>query len=78
MKKLFRSKTNKTLYGVIGGLGEYFDIDPTILRIGFIFFTVFPSFGFGIPVYFLSVLIIPENPNNNSDETIVIINKEDK
>ena len=32
-KKLFRSSTNKVIAGVCGGIGEYFDIDPTIVRI---------------------------------------------
>jgi phage shock protein C len=78
MKKLYRSQTNKTVYGVLGGLGEYFDVDPTILRLGFIFFSVLSAGFGGLIIYLLAVLVVPENPNKSSDETVVIINKEDK
>jgi phage shock protein C len=37
-KKLFRSEENKVLFGILGGLGEYFDVDPTIYRLFFLFF----------------------------------------
>jgi phage shock protein C len=60
MKKLYRSKENKVLAGVIGGIGEHFDIDPVILRIIWIFLVVFTAFAPGIIVYFFSVLIIPK------------------
>jgi phage shock protein C len=60
MKKLYRSKDNKVLAGVIGGIGEYFDIDPVILRIIWILLVVFTAFAPGIIVYFFSVLIIPK------------------
>jgi phage shock protein C len=78
MKKLYRSQTNKTVYGVLGGLGEYFDVDPTILRLGYIFFSVLSAGIGGVVIYFLAVLVVPENPNNNNEDTVVIINKEDK
>lgn len=41
MKKLYRSNTNRKLSGVCGGLAEHFDIDPTIIRLIFIFLTLF-------------------------------------
>ena len=37
-KKLYRSKTNKKIFGVCGGLAEYFDIDPTLVRLGWVLF----------------------------------------
>ena len=37
MKKLYLSDTNKKIGGVCGGLGEYFDVDPTLVRVIFIF-----------------------------------------
>lgn len=55
-KKLFRSKTNRILFGVCGGLAEYFDIDPTIIRVICVLFI--PD----LVIYFLLALIIPENP----------------
>jgi phage shock protein C len=78
MKKLYRSQTNKSLYGVLGGLGEYYDQDPTVLRLAFIVILVCTGlFPFAL-IYLLAVLVIPENPNKTIDETVVIINKEDK
>ncbi|EFR30937.1 PspC domain-containing protein [Eremococcus coleocola] len=55
-KKLFRSKTNRILFGVCGGLAEYFDIDPTIIRVICVLFI--PD----LVIYFLLALIIPEDP----------------
>jgi phage shock protein C len=37
-KKLFRSRTNRKIAGVCGGLGDYFNIDPTLVRILFLIF----------------------------------------
>lgn len=56
-KKLYRSKTNRFLCGVCGGLGEYMNIDPTIIRLILILigFT-----GAGIVAYFIAAIIIPD------------------
>jgi phage shock protein C len=78
MKKLYRSQTNKSLYGVLGGLGEYYDIDPTILRLGFIFFSVLSAGFGGLIIYLLAVLVVPENPNKTVDDEVVIIQKAEK
>ena len=40
MKKLYKSDFDQILTGVIGGVGEYFDVDPTVLRIGFVLLLV--------------------------------------
>lgn len=58
-KKLFRSKKNKQLFGVCGGVGKFFDIDPTIVRLLFVFFTLF--YGFGLIAYLIGAVTIPEN-----------------
>lgn len=58
-KRLTKSSTNKTLCGVCGGLGEFFDLDPTLIRVGYAFLTIF-SAGFpGILLYIILALIIP-------------------
>lgn len=62
MKKLYRSKDNKIIAGVIGGIGEYTDIDPTILRLFWLILTMFTGFLPGIIVYFFSLLIVPKKP----------------
>ena len=61
MKKLYLSATDKKIGGVCGGLGEYFDKDPTFFRISFVLVILF-SFGLGIIVYLLMWLIIPKKP----------------
>ena len=60
-KRLYRSKTNRVWAGIIGGLGEYFNIDPTILRLAWIFITIFSGIFPGLIVYILALLIVPEN-----------------
>lgn len=61
-KKLYRSRTNRKLSGICGGLGEYFNIDPSFIRIGVIVL-MFISFIFPICVsYIIGHFIIPENP----------------
>ena len=62
MKKLYLSDTDKKLGGVCGGLGEYFEKDPTLIRIIFILAILF-SFGFGVLAYLLMWLIIPRRLN---------------
>jgi phage shock protein C len=59
-KKLYRSRTNRVIAGVCGGLGEYFDIDPIIFRIIFIILLV--SGGAGFLVYLVLMIAIPEEP----------------
>jgi phage shock protein C len=59
MKVLRRSSTDKKLFGICGGAGEYFDVDPTIIRIAYAIFTML-SGGAGIIIYLLMYLIIPE------------------
>lgn len=58
-KKLMRSSTDKMLGGVCGGLGEYFDIDSTIVRLIFILMAIFA--GHGILVYIILLIVMPPN-----------------
>jgi phage shock protein C len=69
-KKLYRSETNKVLAGVCGGLAEYFDIDPTLVRVAFIVFTVLT--GGGIIIYPLMWLLIPSesDASGSSEKTM--------
>lgn len=56
-KRIYLSKDNKMLLGVCGGIGEYFEIDPTLVRIGFLIFAnvmIFP--------YVIMYVIIPNKP----------------
>ena len=65
-KKLFRSKTNRYIGGVSGGLGEYFQVDANIFRILFIIFSF--AGGIGIILYIAAFLIVPENPEYSTME----------
>ena len=60
-RQLFRSKTNKMIAGVCAGLGEYANIDPTIVRLtaALLFFVTGPVV---IVAYIVMALIIPEEP----------------
>ncbi|MBU0572279.1 PspC domain-containing protein [Patescibacteria group bacterium] len=58
-KKLYRSKDNKILAGIIGGLGEYFDIDPTVLRLGWLLVFVFTGIFPVLLAYIIAILIVP-------------------
>ncbi|HZK33294.1 MAG TPA: PspC domain-containing protein [Tissierellaceae bacterium] len=58
MNRLMRSKKDRVLSGVCGGIGEYFDIDSTIVRLVFLVL-VFMSCGTALIVYLISSIIIP-------------------
>lgn len=59
-KKLYRIRTGRKILGVCGGLANYFDIDPTIVRVVFALIGLF--WGAGILAYFIMALVIPETP----------------
>ena len=61
IRKLYRSRTNRMLGGVCGGIGEYLGLDPTLIRLLWVFFGL--AYGAGILVYILAWIIIPENPS---------------
>ncbi len=60
-KKLYRSRTDKMVAGVCGGLGRYLGLDPTLIRLIFVLLVVF-GVGSGILLYFVLMLIVPEEP----------------
>lgn len=57
-KRLYRSRTEKMIAGVAGGIAQYLDIDPVFIRIAFV--TLIFFHGAGIIIYFISALIIPK------------------
>lgn len=58
-RRLFRSRSDRKLFGVCGGLGAYFAIDPTIVRILFVV-SAFASFGLMLFLYFVMAIVVPE------------------
>ena len=59
-KKLYKSSTDKKLAGVCGGLAEYFNIDSTLVRLGWVVFGLLG--GSGLLAYIIAALIMPEQP----------------
>ena len=57
-KKLYRSKKNRMICGVCGGIGEYFNIDATLIRLALV---LLACTGSGILAYFVAAVIIPDN-----------------
>lgn len=57
MKKLYRSKTDRKICGVCGGLGEYFNIDSTLIRLAAVLLIFMEV---GILAYIIAAIIIPE------------------
>lgn len=61
-KKLYRSDENKMLAGVCGGIAEYFGVDPTLIRLAWVVFSLFG--GSGLLAYILAAIIIPRDDSN--------------
>ena len=59
-KKLYKSNENEMLDGVCGGIAEYFDIDPTVARLGWVVFCALG--GSGILAYIIAAIVIPRRP----------------
>ena len=59
-KKLYKSETNKMLAGVCGGIAEYFNIDSTLVRLGWVVFGLLG--GSGLLAYIIAALVMPDRP----------------
>ncbi|MGM9602115.1 MAG: PspC domain-containing protein [Faecousia sp.] len=59
-KKLYKSNNNKMVAGVCGGIAEYFNIDPTVVRLAWVLFCALG--GSGILAYIIAAIIIPNDP----------------
>jgi len=64
-KRLYRSTSDAMLGGVCGGLGDYFAVDPNVVRLLFVLFAVLT--GFGVLVYVALWLIVPERETESRD-----------
>ena len=61
-KKLYRSDENKMLAGVCGGIAEYFGVDPTLIRLAWVVFSLLG--GSGLLAYILAAIIITRDDSN--------------
>ena len=59
-KKLYKSSKNKMIDGVCAGVAEYFNIDPTLVRIGLVLFSAMG--GAGVLAYIIMAIVMPRNP----------------
>jgi len=59
-KRLYRSNTNKVFAGICGGLGEYYNVDPALLRLFWMLVVIFSGVVPGLVAYFLAIFIIPK------------------
>lgn len=59
-KRLYKSNENKMLDGVCGGIAEYFDVDPTLVRLAWVVFCALG--GSGLLAYIVAAIIIPRKP----------------
>lgn len=59
-KKLYRSVSDRKLAGVCAGIAEYFNIDPTLIRLGWAVGTLFA--GVGIIAYIIAAIVVPNKP----------------
>ena len=64
-KKLYRSRGNRMIAGICGGLGEYLDADPTVIRIVFIILALLGLFP-GVLLYLALWLVIPDAPRDEN------------
>ncbi len=77
VKKLYRSRDERMIAGVAGGLGEYFNIDATIVRLLFVFAVIF-GVGGGLLLYIILMLLVPEEPLAGEDIIEVVPEEEAK
>jgi phage shock protein C len=64
MKKLYRSRNNRVLFGVCGGIAEYFEVDPVIVRLIFVILGLYG--GAGLALYLIALILMPDQVENNS------------
>ena len=65
-KRLYKSSTDKAIFGVCGGIAEYFGIDSLIVRLVLVLFTL--AFGAGLLFYIIAALIMPKRPEDGGPQ----------
>jgi len=61
VKRLYRSSDNRVFVGICGGLGEYFDVDPTVVRVVYVLLSLLTAF-MGVLLYIILLFVIPNRP----------------
>jgi len=60
-KRLYRSRTDRRISGVCGGLAEYLNVDPVLIRLGFVLLAL--ADGVGLLAYIIMAIVLPEAPS---------------
>ncbi len=62
-RRLYRSRQYRMVFGVAGGLGQYFNVDPTLLRLGFVVAALLPGIGGAVILgYIIMAIVVPTRP----------------
>lgn len=69
-RRLYRSRSDRMVAGIAGGLGEYLNIDSTIVRLLFVFFAL--AGGPGLLVYIVMLLVVPEEPLGAANSVVEV------
>ena len=64
MKRLYRSKEDRMVGGVCGGIAEHLSVDPTLIRLLYVLFAL--TGGSGVLAYIIMLVVIPEKPREES------------
>ena len=64
-RRLYRSRHDRLIAGVCGGLGQYFDVDPVLVRL--VFVVLFFASGLGLLAYIVLALVVPERPAGEAE-----------
>jgi phage shock protein C len=67
-RRLYKSRQNRVIDGVCGGLGEYFDVDPTLFRVGWVILALLG--GSGIVAYIVAMIVMPRQAEEETEEEI--------
>ena len=67
MKRLYKSDTDKKWSGICAGIAEYFDVDPTLIRVGYIFITIITGVIPGLIAYFVLSWVMPREEEIKKD-----------
>ena len=76
-RKLYRSRSDRMIGGVAGGLADYLNMDPTVVRLLFVLFAL--AGGPGLLVYIVMLIVVPEEPlTGAASESVVEADAEDE
>ena len=64
-KRIYKSVKDRKIFGVCGGLGEYFNMDPMLFRLGFVILVL--AFGTGVLAYIVCGLVLSDDPDGYVD-----------